>query len=247
MTEQELREVIERAVGDVDLQEDEIPAIDLYLDQILSLMAEKNRTATAQYQDRHLTKTMVNNYSKDGLISPIAGKKYTRAQVAEMLLIYGMKNSLSIDEIKRVLVGVREECDFSGEDMVDMYHTYLTLKEKNRERVGMVVDQLLLEDQLLIDEDYDFFAALLDILSMSAYLKAVGREMLMTRYADPDLVQSEKANAQKRERKEEKVAAKRERKKEKVAVKRERKQSKVAAKQQKKEQQNPTPQEESYE
>ena len=238
MTEQELREVIERAVGDADLKEEEIPSVDLYLDQILCLMAEKNTTATAQYQGRHLTKTMVNNYSKDGLISPIAGKKYTRAQIAEMLLIYGMKNSLSIDEIKRALVGVREECDFSGEDMVEMYRLYLELKEKNRERVGMVVDQLLLEDQLLIDEDRDFFAALLDILSMSAYLKEIGREMLMSRYADPNLTQSEKESAQKRERKEEKVAARRERKKERVAVKQERKQSKEAARQQKKEQQS---------
>ena len=75
MTEQELREVIERAVGDVDLQEKEIPAIDLYLDQILSLLAEKNAASTPQYRDRHLTKTMVNNYSKDGLISPLTGKK----------------------------------------------------------------------------------------------------------------------------------------------------------------------------
>ena len=100
MTEQELREVIERAVGDVDLQEKEIPAIDLYLDQILSLLAEKNAASTPQYQDRHLTKTMVNNYSKDGLISPLTGKKYSRAHVMEILLIYGMKNSLSIEEIK---------------------------------------------------------------------------------------------------------------------------------------------------
>ena len=131
---------------------------------------------------------------------------------------------------------MREECDFTGEDMVEMYRTYLTLKEKNRERVSMVVDQLLLEDQLDVEEDHDFFAALLDILSMSAYLKEVGREMLMTRYANATLTQSEKVSAQKRERKAEKVAAKRERKKEKVAVKAVRKQNKAAAKQQKKEQ-----------
>ena len=60
--------------------------------------------------------------------------------------------------------------------------------------------------------------------------------MLMTRYANATLTQSEKVSAQKRERKAEKVAAKRERKKEKVAVKAVRKQNKAAAKQQKKEQ-----------
>ena len=121
MTEQEWRSVMLQAIGDVDLTEEEIPAIDLYLDQILSLIADRNAKSTPRYQERALTKTMVNNYSKDGLISPITGKKYSRAHIVEMLLVYGMKNTLSIDEIKRTLIGVREECGFEGEDMIAAY------------------------------------------------------------------------------------------------------------------------------
>ena len=74
MTEKELSRHITDAVGDVDLADTDIPAIDLYLDQILSLFSEKNTDSAERYRDRLLTKTMVNNYSKDGLISPINGK-----------------------------------------------------------------------------------------------------------------------------------------------------------------------------
>ncbi|MBQ9777471.1 MAG: DUF1836 domain-containing protein, partial [Clostridia bacterium] len=92
MTEKELYSHITDAVGDVDLADTEIPAIELYLDQILSLVADKNTGSAARYRERTLTKTMVNNYSKDGLISPINGKKYSRAHIIEMLLVYNLKN-----------------------------------------------------------------------------------------------------------------------------------------------------------
>ena len=77
MNLQEMERLIGEAVRDADLRPEEIPAIDLYLDQITSLAAEKRREGSVHYRDRELTKTMINNYSKDGLISPIKGKKYS--------------------------------------------------------------------------------------------------------------------------------------------------------------------------
>ena len=222
MNEKDLHALIAAAVGDVDLGEEEIPAIDLYLDQILSLIAEKNAASTPCYQERSLTKTMVNNYSKDGLISPITGKKYSKAHIVEMLLVYGMKNSLSIDEIKRTLTGVREECGFSRTDMVETYREYLTLKDGNRKRAEETVMEMLADANLDPTRDRDYFLTILSVLSLSSYLKEIGREMLTARYADPALLeqeQQEEADAEKRERKEEKIAAKRERKQEKVAAK----------------------------
>lgn len=214
MTEKELLARIEAAVGDVDLADTEIPAIDLYLDQILSLVAEKTALSSERYRERALTKTMINNYSKGGLISPIEGKKYARAHIVEMLLVYALKNTLSIDEIKRVLRGVREGCGFTGDDLIASYHRFLALKENNRGRAGEMVKAMLAADQLSIEKDDDFFLALLDILSLSAYLKAIGQEMLEARYEDRDVVlreQKEREKAEKREQKEREKAEKRER------------------------------------
>ena len=215
MTEKELLSHIDAAVGDVDLSDTDIPAIDLYLDQILSLVAEKTAISSARYRERALTKTMINNYSKGGLISPIEGKKYSRAHIVEMLLVYALKNTLSIDEIKRVLTGVREGCGFTGSDLVESYHKFLDLKENNRHRAGEIVLSLLGEDQLSLENDHDFFLSLLDILSLSAYLKTIGQELLEARYEDIDALlreQKEKEGAEKREQKEREKAEKREQK-----------------------------------
>ena len=238
MTKQELMERIAAAVNDADLTETDIPAIDLYLDQILSLVADKNVGAAPRYRERALTKTMVNNYSKDGLIRPIAGKKYSREHIIEMLLVYALKNTLSIGEIKRVLTGVREECGFTGEDLAAGYRRFLSVKETNRQRTGELVQQLLKDDGLSIENDRDFFVALLDILSLSAYLKAAAQELLETRYADPDAAERElreKEKAEKREQVELEKAEKREQAEQEKAEKREQAEQEKAKKRKEKE------------
>ena len=214
MTAKELEALIAVAVKDADLADTDIPAIDLYLDQILSLVADKNKAASPRYRERALTKTMINNYSKDGLISPITGKKYTHEHIIEMLLVYALKNTLSIGEIKRVLTGARNDCGFTGEELTEGYRRFLAVKESNRARTGEIVLSLLNEDALDVQDDHDFFVALLDILSLSAYLKTVAQEMLEARYTDPDEAERERREAEKqkkRERDEAEKAEKRER------------------------------------
>ena len=221
MREQELSDLIRRAVGDVDLSDTEIPFIDLYLDQILSLIAEKNAMSTPRYRERALTKTMVNNYSKDGLIRPIAGKKYSRSHIVEMLLVYAMKSTLSIDEIKWVLTGVREECGQDGQGLIDAYHRSLAHKDANRRRAEQAVNGLLQEDGLSIESDEDFLVTLLDVLSLSAYLKEIGREMLETRFAELIAKEREqllRAEQDKRVRKAQKKVVKKKAKAQKVAA-----------------------------
>ena len=87
VNENELKALLAEAVRDADLHPREIPSIDLYLDQITSLADEKRREGSPRFADRALTKTMINNYSKDGLLSPIKGKKYTKEQIVQMLQV----------------------------------------------------------------------------------------------------------------------------------------------------------------
>lgn len=221
MKEQEFSKLIRRAVEDVDLSDSDIPAIDLYLDQILGLISEKNAMSTPRYRERALTKTMVNNYSKAGLISPIVGKKYSKAHIVEMLLVYAMKHTLSIDEIKWVLTGVREDGGLDGEDLTRAYHQFLSLKEANRMRAEEAVRGMLERDGLSLENDYDFFLVLLDVLSLSAYLKEIGREMLEDRYAAVIAREQEKeqrAEQDKRVRKAQKKVVKKKAKAERVAI-----------------------------
>jgi hypothetical protein len=91
---------------------------------------------------------------------------------------------------------------------------------------------MLGEDALGVEGDYEFFLSLLDILSVSAYLKEIGRELLESRYKDLALRDQEikqREEQEKKEGKEQAGAEKRERKAKKVQEKAERKIAKLDA------------------
>ena len=56
MEKTELELLIKEAVRDADLRAAEIPAIDLYVDQITSLTSDKLKEGAERFHDRVLTK-----------------------------------------------------------------------------------------------------------------------------------------------------------------------------------------------
>ena len=210
MDKNTLKERVEYAVGDTDLESRDIPAIDLYLDQIINLVAEKNAESTDMYRDRVLTPTMINNYSKDGLIKPIRGKKYSREHIIQMLLVYSLKNTLSIGAIRRILAGVYSEpVNFDGDALIEGYDRYLDVKERNRGETLAIVEKMMEDEGLSLEDDRDFFVLLLGIVSLSADLKNTAIALLEERYPDREEMRRE-AMAEERERiREEREAAKR--------------------------------------
>ena len=202
MNHEEMKDLVAEAVRDVDLRAEEIPSIDLYLDQITSLMADKLTEGSERYADRILTKTMINNYSKDGLLSPIKGKKYTKEQILQMLLVYEMKNTLSIGEIKRVLQNLYALPAYDAATPERIYTRYLAIKEGERTATVEGVAKLADEADLNLESEEDFLAFLLSLSAMSSYLKNAVQILLESHY--PDL-NEEKT----REEQEKKEAAKR--------------------------------------
>ncbi len=92
------------------IQLDDIPNIDLYMDQVTTLMDTKLR-ATTRYpkEDKILTKTMINNYAKNDLLPPPIKKKYTKEHVLVLIFIYYFKGVLSISDIQTLLQPLTEK------------------------------------------------------------------------------------------------------------------------------------------
>ena len=95
----QLEQIIAQAANPDRLEPDQIPELDLYIDQILMLFEDKLGDNRRHEKDKILTKSMVNNYSKERMIRPMRGKKYTREQILQILLICSLKNMLSIGDI----------------------------------------------------------------------------------------------------------------------------------------------------
>ena len=98
-------EILSAAFADADLSAADVPRIDLYMDQILTLVDEGLAGNKRSAEDKLLNKTMVNNYSKEHLIMPVKGKKYSREQVMQLLCILTLKQQLALSDIKRLVAG----------------------------------------------------------------------------------------------------------------------------------------------
>ena len=108
---------------------DEIPKIDLYMDQVLTFLGERlKRTARKSDADKLLTKTMVNNYVKNKVMIPPVKKKYGRDHILLLMVIYYMKSFLSIDDIRTILGPVSDKyarpTTKSVEELVGKRHKY---------------------------------------------------------------------------------------------------------------------------
>lgn len=78
----------------------ELPDLELYMDQVLSLVERY----LGDYPGRRgLTAAMVNNYVKLGVMPAPVKKKYTRTHLAHLLVICTLKASLPIDSIRRMM------------------------------------------------------------------------------------------------------------------------------------------------
>lgn len=84
-------------IVNIDLPQWELlPDIGLYMDQVITLM---DRTFSPALPKGEMTKSMVNNYVKVGLIPRPVGKKYDREHLAMVLMICVLKQALSMESI----------------------------------------------------------------------------------------------------------------------------------------------------
>ena len=110
-------------------QPDEIPKIDLYMDQVLTFLGERlKRTARKSDADKLLTKTMVNNYVKNKVMIPPVKKKYGRDHILLLMVIYYLKSFLSIDDSRTIVGPVSDKyarpTTKSVEELVGKRHKY---------------------------------------------------------------------------------------------------------------------------
>lgn len=100
---------------------EKVPYIDIYMDQVTGFMEEHLRRVKRHEDDKVLTKTMINNYTKAKLLPPPEKKKYSREHMFMLLFIYYYKGILSLDDLKVLLEDIKTghfgDKDISVEDI----------------------------------------------------------------------------------------------------------------------------------
>lgn len=128
---EKINEILEGLGLESNLKLDEIPNIDLYMDQVIQLFENKFADSKRNDEEKILTKTMINNYAKGKLIFPIKNKKYSKEHLILMSLIYQLKGALSINDIQTTLDGINKRIIKEDIEIDSFYKSYLNLSQRN--------------------------------------------------------------------------------------------------------------------
>ena len=111
---------------------EDIPNIDLYMDQVTTFMDK----CLAQYKryddDKVLTKTMINNYTKAKIFPAPVKKKYSRTHLMLLIMIYHLKSVLSIKDIGILFQSALSESNkLKQEKMIEsIYKGFISLQKQ---------------------------------------------------------------------------------------------------------------------
>lgn len=95
---------------------DEMPRIELYLDQVLTLVSQ-SLSFMALPGEELITGSMVNNYVKQRVVPAPRRRRYTRRHVATLTFVCAFKRVFSINEIKALY----EACIDEGVNVASAY------------------------------------------------------------------------------------------------------------------------------
>ncbi len=129
------KEMVEKILESRPVDPPNIPDIDLYMDQVLTFMDTKLTGYKRSPKDKIYTKTMINNYAKAGLILPPEKKKYSRENMMLLLLIYRLKQILSIQDIADLfaLFGQENKSTDNTGLIQETYQIFLETDQNSRE------------------------------------------------------------------------------------------------------------------
>ena len=96
---------------------EDIPNIGLYMDQVTTLMDTRLASSKRYPDDKILTKTMINNYTKNKLLPPSNKKKYSREHIF-LLIMMNLTSVCAVNETPRYkIIG----SSYQQEDIDEMY------------------------------------------------------------------------------------------------------------------------------
>ncbi|WP_459479779.1 DUF1836 domain-containing protein [Clostridium saccharoperbutylacetonicum] len=131
---------------------DDFPEIDLYMDQVMQLFENKLSYTKRYKDDKVLTKTMINNYAKGKLLMKIKNKKYTKNHLILMGLIYNLKGSLSLTDIKTILTPIINSFDKENDyPLYDIYQSFLDIYDLNLDELNVSSNRIYENIKKLVD------------------------------------------------------------------------------------------------
>ena len=170
------------------IRPDDIPDIELYMDQVTTFMDSHLKNAARNPEvDKILTKTMINNYAKNDLLPPPVRKKYSREHMLLLIFIYYFKGILSISDIQTVLKPITDRF-FAGNEGLKLETIYNEVFSLEREEVEVMKQDVVrkyhkaqetFSDAATEDQEFLQTFSFICMLSFDVYVKKMLIEKLI--------------------------------------------------------------------
>ena len=169
----------------------DIPKVDLYVEQVIGFIEDQMCYVKRNESDKLITKTMVGNYTRDGVLMPSKNKKYSKNHIIMLILIYNLKQILSIEDIKTLFSPIMKDISTDADDVIpleDIYSTLLEIKSTEFESFGDIFNEKfkLIQERLehVESQNKDIAEIFLTIIMLIAQANAQKRmaEKLIDKY-----------------------------------------------------------------
>ena len=145
-----IEEVFKRYTDGSYIKASMLPDLDLYVDQITTFLTRHLAKTIRFEDDKIMTTTMINNYTKNHLLPPPDKKKYSRDHILLMIFIYYFKNFLPISDIKTILGPLTDKYFHKNADL-NLEAIYTTLFSKEDTFVQEVLENVMKQFHMSAD------------------------------------------------------------------------------------------------
>ncbi len=186
---------------------EDLPSIELYMDQVTTFM-DKYLSQNKRYEeDKTLTKTMINNYTKNNLLPPPEKKRYTKEHLILLIYIYYLKNILPINDIQTLLAPLEEHYFGKNGDfgLSDIYREVVSMETQMfRPFYKDILRKVEKAEQTFTDrpEDEQEYLQIFSMVCMLAFDVYLKKQMIETIVDDLREKENEAAAEKKRAAKE---------------------------------------------
>lgn len=114
---------------------DELPDIDLYMDQVITFLERQLAIFQTSSLDKQITSSMINNYVKNEVVIPPNSKKYNREHLALIQEVCTLKQVLPLSEVKQIIL---ERYNNESMSTSTVFNNFKELvNEKNKEAASL--------------------------------------------------------------------------------------------------------------
>lgn len=183
---------IKKILDDIDtFNIDDIPNIDLYMDQVTAYLNDKFANTKRHEDDKLMTKTMINNYVKSRLLPSPEKKKYTKDHMMVLIMIYFFKNIISINDVNKLITPLLDSY-FHNEEipLENIINTFLTFAKQCNLTDSILTEynecREIFKDANVKDKEYLETMGLITMLSYDTFVRKIVIEKLIDSLPDTE-------------------------------------------------------------